>query len=208
LAEKNLAKDIYVTNDDASSGDGSFFTDNNTTRTEDRVNFTVKLVENLYASATKAEINGLRETSRILLRNCVDQIKSGSMTNDLQDLPDHFSVGEIQRKLIELGSNIQEVVEVFEAVDSSMKVVIDDTGDGDGENLLYSKDQLDWFAVEGHNRGCRLLQLGDYRNALRLVSASLNLLPHCSKAASAYRAEMHGTYTFISSKIEQFSIQY
>ena len=208
LAEKNLAKDIYVTNDDASSGDGSFFTDNNTTRTEDRVNFTVKLVENLYASATKAETNGLRETSRILLRNCVDQIKSGSMTSDLQDLPDHFSVGEIQRKLIELGSNIQEVVEVFEAVDSSMKVVIDDTGDGDGENLLYSKDQLDWFAVEGHNRGCRLLQLGDYRNALRLVSVSLNLLPHCSKAASAYRAEMHSTYTFISSKIEQFSIQY
>ena len=208
LAEKNLAKDIYVTDDDASSGDGSVFTDNNTARTEDSVNFTVKLIENLYANATKAETNGLRETSKILLQSCVDQIKSGSLISDLRGLPDNFSVGEIQRKLIELGSNIQEVVEVFEDVDNSMKVVIDHTGHGDRDNLLYSKDQLDWFAVEGHNRGCQLLQLGDYHNALRLVSVSLNLLPHCSKAVSAYRAEMHSTYTSISSKAEQFSIQY
>ena len=167
------------------------------------------MVENLYASATKAEAKGLRETSKILLRSCVDQIKLGSFTGDnSQDLPDHFSVGDIQRKLIELGSNIQEVVGVFEAVDASLKAVIDETGDGDGENVLYSKDQLDWFAVEAHNRGCQLLQLGDYQNSLRLVSCSLNLLPHCSKAASAYRAEMHSTYTTVSSKAEQYAIKY
>jgi hypothetical protein len=209
LAAKNLAKDVYATEDDESSGDGSFSIDNSA-RSDgaESTNFTVKLVENLYANATKAEANGLRETSKILLRSCADQIKCCSFAVDLQGLPNHFSVGEIQRKLIELGSNIQEVVEVFEDVDTSMKVVIDDTGDGDGENLLYSKNQLNWFAVEGHNRGCQLMQLGDYQNARRLVSCSLNLLPHCSKAASAYRAEMHNTYTSISSKVEQFSLQY
>ena len=210
LAEKNLAKDVYVTDDDE-SGDGSSLPmdDTGSSRAKDSINFTAKLVENLYASATKAEAKGLRETSKILLRSCVDQIKSGSFTgNNSQDLPDHFSVGDIQRKLIELGSNIQEVVGVFEAVDASLKTVIDETGDGGGENLLYSKDQLDWFAVESHNRGCQLLQLGDYQNSLRLVSCSLNLLPHCSKAASAYRAEMHSTYTTVSSKAEQYAIKY
>jgi len=209
LAEKNLARDIYVADDDE-SGDGSLPI-GDSARAEDSINFTVKFVENLHASATKAEAKGLRETSKILLQSCVDRIKSGSFTadsQDLQDLPVHFSVGEIQRKLIELGSNIQEVVGVFEAVDASLKAVIDEDGDGDGENLLYSKDQLDWFAVEAHNRGCQLLQLGDYQNSLRLVSCSLNLLPHCSKAASAYRAEMHSTYTSISSKVDHYAIRY
>jgi len=213
LREGNVAQEYGEEDGDGDANtDSDFSVEPDIESSNTDSTYAINMLQNLYANAAQAETNGLPETAKMLLRSCVAQFKEGSRNEsggtqstqtDQVSIGQLVSIGHIQRKQIELASDVQETVAVFEAIDASVMMAADDVGEAGGNgggdiDLLYTKDQLDWYAVEAHNRACNLMSLGDIPNASRLMAVALNFLPFCSKAVASYGGEMRNTYAKLS----------
>ena len=207
LCEGNVAQEYGQEGADGDANtDSDFSVEPDIESSNTNSTYAISMLQNLYANAAQAETKGLPETAKMLLRTCIAQFNECTRNESggaQSTQTDQVSIGQLRRKQIELASDVQETVAVFEAVDASVKMVADNVaeagGNGGGEtNLLYTKDQLDWYAVEAHNRACNLMSLGDIPNAKRLLAVALNLLPFCSKAVASYGGEMRNTYAKLS----------
>ena len=155
------------------------------------------MLRSLYAMASRTEAKGMNTTTVALLRAIVAHLEKGTFTGAPRKLPDHLSVGAVQRKLIQFASSVNDTVSVFEDVNKAIKEATDNSA-----APLHSTEQLDWFTIEAYNRGMSLVSLGDTTQASRLVAIALNLLPYCSKSVLGYGPEMRNRYGEISSQVE------
>lgn len=106
------------------------------------------VISHLYLCSKRAELNKMTNSLRCLLLFCVDEMKkkkkkkhtTPGTTTQLQQL----SLGDLQRKLIQIGSTVSDVVKIFHDVHSFSS---------EEKKDVYSQEEYDWFAVEAYNRG-------------------------------------------------------
>lgn len=105
------------------------------------------VISHLYLCSKRAELNKMTNSLRCLLLFCVDEMKKKFKkkhttrgTTQLQQL----SLGDLQRKLIQIGSTVSDVVKIFHDVHSFSS---------EEKKDVYSQEEYDWFAVEAYNRG-------------------------------------------------------
>lgn len=141
------------------------------------------ILPNVYLVACGAEEKSMSTFGSILLRSCasyMSQIGKFALQVD-----DRFSLtlAEIQRKVIQSASTTKDLVRVYCGIDSLVKK-------HKGTDSFYSKDDLDWFAIEAYNQGVSLSLLGDHENAGELFASALNMIPQCSNEVKNHTASM------------------
>ena len=152
------------------------------------------VASHLYLCSKRAQSKKMLATSKLLLRKISFYLnKNGKSrlaipcTNFSKDQIDEtsekvmLSLGDIQRKLIQLASSINETISIFEDISNSSV-------------QIYGKECLNWFAIEAYNRGINLLYLGEIPSAERLLAVALNLLPSCGKEVECHSSEMRLAY--------------
>ena len=58
----------------------------------------------------------------------------------------------------------------------------------------YSTEDIDFFAIEAHNRAVSLIFIGDVCNAEKMLTIALNLIPLCGQEVEGYATEIRRTY--------------
>eukprot|EP00549_Striatella_unipunctata_P025373 CAMPEP_0118724522 /NCGR_PEP_ID=MMETSP0800-20121206/32625_1 /TAXON_ID=210618 ORGANISM="Striatella unipunctata, Strain CCMP2910" /NCGR_SAMPLE_ID=MMETSP0800 /ASSEMBLY_ACC=CAM_ASM_000638 /LENGTH=143 /DNA_ID=CAMNT_0006633107 /DNA_START=181 /DNA_END=612 /DNA_ORIENTATION=- len=99
------------------------------------------------------------------------------------------SVGQIQKKLVERSSLVSDITAVYSDINNALEVKI-----SGGNDPLYSQSELDWFVVEGYNRGLNVMFLGDVVSAEKILAAVLNMLPFCGEQVKGYSSDIRLAY--------------
>jgi len=151
------------------------------------------ILRNVKLLADAAEVKSMSQTSTALNRICSSMLQQ---TNKFEvDIGGYtVSLGEIQRKIIELATSVKDVMEVFQEVSSTVEKKHKGNEDGYGGEAFYSTGDLTWFATEAYNRALSLKMIGD-SEAKDLFSFSLNLLPLCNKEFQSYRSVINAAFT-------------
>ena len=146
----------------------------------------------LYLCAKRAQVNKMWDSCKILLRALSKHLVRNSMSTicistEGKDKGDAYTVtlGDIQKRLVQLASSVSETVQAFEDISVS---------EGGKSFSIYNQDSLNWFTIEAYNRGINLMFMGDILNAERLLAISLNLLPSCGKEVECHAGEMRLAY--------------
>lgn len=214
LNKRGLLSRLELELTDASLDDKSEMKDRTDPNPLDRLFLLIPLAENF----------GMNETAKTLLKLCAKHmLHNSSTTNTCMTINSNgerrrtdFSLGLIQRKIIHLASRVEEVVDVFTSIgeyvkqhsnNSSSSFSVDNISDAgiDDNNYIqnqnqftnkyqYNRDDIDYFVIEAHNRAVSLLYIGDYMNAEKLLTVSLNLLPHCGKGVECHGTEIRKVY--------------
>mmetsp|Transcript_14255 Transcript_14255/g.21073 ORF Transcript_14255/g.21073 Transcript_14255/m.21073 type:complete len:1526 (-) Transcript_14255:365-4942(-) len=146
----------------------------------------------LYLCAKRAQVNKMWDSCKILLRALSNHLVKNSMSTvnvstGGKDKGDTYTItlGDIQKKLVQLASSVNETVQAFEniAVSDKKKSI-----------SIYNQDSINWFTIEAYNRGINLMFMGDILNAERLLAIALNLLPNCGKEVECHAGEMRLAY--------------
>lgn len=103
------------------------------------------------------------------------------------------SVGSIQKRIIQYASGVEDVRKVFEDVDRIIKSRSTIGSDGTAYNP-YSSEDIDFFAIEAHNKAVSLIFIGDVCNAEKMLTISLNLIPFSGREVEGYSTEIRRTY--------------
>lgn len=143
-------------------------------------------LDNVYCLASRAQRSGMRQTAKLLLTLCANEMlrsQKGFIMNESNTL------GSVQRNIIELSTTVEEIIRIFGEVDKLMKA----TSSGK-TSPPYSEADIDYFVIESHNRACSLTFMGDVLNAEKLLVVSLNLLPLGSKEIESFGPAIRRTY--------------
>ena len=152
--------------------------------------------------STRAEYFGMNESTKLLLTLCArDVIQRGH--SKFGKIPSLDSIGLMQRKIINLASKVEEVVNVFTVVDEQVKKAIKASSSDENltsTNYPYTTEDMDYFVIEAHNRAVSLLYIGDFVNAEKLLTVALNLLPRSGKEVESHGAEIRKVYRGVIQK--------
>ncbi len=155
----------------------------------------------IFLLSTRSEYFGMRLTTKLLLTLCVNNaIQRGCSYVDKGSLN---SVGSIQKKIINFASKVEEVVNIFNAVDEQVKRTSkkDSSSSSSNKNIFpYKEIDIDYFVIEAHNRAVSLLYVGDLINAEKLLTVALNLLPYSGKEVERHGAEIRKVYRGVIEK--------
>jgi len=148
--------------------------------------------------AAKAESFEMWQSAKNLFSLCVQH----AIHKEIFFIGNHeHSIGSIQRKIIHLASKVDEVVNIFESIDKLTKRhSLSLPSRNKNANAPYSKEELDYFVIEAHNRAISLLHMGDRLNAEKLLVVALNLLPSGSKEVGCHGAEIRKVYRGVLEK--------
>ena len=180
------------------------------------------LLRRLFYLISLAENYSLNESTKILLILCAKYISPCSRSPPSKEAfridkhdTSNFSMGLIQRKIIHLSSQVEEVVNVFTNIDKHIRTMnshkdkeVEDKDDvatntkdrisssPSNSSLLYPYVQtdIDYFIIEAHNRAVNLLYIGDFIHAEQLLTVALNLLPYCGKEVECHGGEIRNVY--------------
>ena len=145
-------------------------------------------LDHLYLLANRAQTFGMQSTAKQLFILCADEMARNQKTSIMNE---NNTIGFIQRNIINLASEVVEVVTTFDSIDRVMKL---QNKPDHNDSMTYSLEDIDYFVVEAHNRACSLTFVGDALNAEKLLTVALNLLPHSSKEVESYGSEIRRTY--------------
>lgn len=164
-----------------------------TLATEDPNGKNTNNVDRVFLLATRAEYFGMNESTKLLLSFYVKESNKGGY--DIHDVvTSSVSIGLIQRKIINLASRVEEVVDVFNAVYEQVKGIATRVMDTDTQTKPYKTEDIDYFVVEAHNRAVSLLYIGDFTNAEKLLTVALNLIPYSGKEVACYAGDIRNVY--------------
>jgi len=112
----------------------------------------------------------MQSTAKQLCRRNDPLIQKTSIMNE------NNTIGFIQRNIINIASEVEEVVIAFDSIDRVMK--LQNKFGHNASMTYYSLEDIDYFVGEAHNRACSLTFVGDALNAEKLLTVALNLLRH------------------------------
>lgn len=193
IGNESLACDVLV-----DGGLGDFLRELYKNELDSEVDAAGGVLRQLYLMACSADEQQMGRTSRILLRICASCMMINSKF--VLTLDKCLSLGEIQRKIIQSASTTKEVVLMYKDIDALVKKHKDDKGgaspsSSETGSSFYSKDELDWFAIEAYNQGVGLTLLGDFPNASVLFATALTIAPLCgSEVQSHAKNNMQAAY--------------
>ena len=149
------------------------------------------VLQNVYLVACGAEEKRMTIFGAILLRSCASYMTGvGKFTLQVDE---NFSVAlaDIQRKAIQSATTTKDLIEVYNDICESVKRRKNQTGSSSNDDAsFYSKDDLNWFAIEAYNQGVSLTLLGDHQNAGTLFSSALTIIPFCSSEVQGHTKSM------------------
>jgi hypothetical protein len=148
----------------------------------------------LYSCAQRAEANRMRKTSWTLLNLTCCELLNQRRSHARIEVQDNLypTLGAMQQKLIQSAPSVEKALAVFSDVNKALTAFCG--VQSENSTCLYSGQEMDWFTVESYNRGINLVFLGDLDNAERLMTLSLNFLPHCTEEAKLHGPEMRNGY--------------
>ncbi len=156
-------------------------------------------LKNVTLMADLAEERKLHQTSRCLHCLCAQLMsQTGKFVLDIGDY--EISLGEIQKRTIQMATSAKDVLDVYAEIDKIVEKhqhVGKDRKDGS----FYSKNDLNWFAKDANNQAVEHDLLGDYETAAKLFATALNILPLCGKEMHQYAQAMNAAYQQVTSKI-------
>jgi hypothetical protein len=157
-------------------------------------------LQHVYLVACGAEEKKMFTFQAVLLRSCASHMsRIGKFVLKI-NTDQILTLAEIQRKVIQSASTAKVVIEMYQDVDmlvKKRKVEMDQSSTNDS---FYSKDDLDWLAIEAYNQGVSITLLGDHKNAGFLFTSALNMIPLCSNEVQVYTKEMHAALSNSLSK--------
>ena len=127
--------------------------------------------------------------------------QTGKFVLDIGDY--EVSLGEIQRRTIQMATSAQDVLDVYAEIDQIVEKhqhVGKDRKDGS----FYSMHVLNWFAKDANNRAVEHDLLGDYETAAKLFATALNILPLCGREMQQYAQSMNAAYQQVTSKMTTY----
>jgi hypothetical protein len=181
---KNLKVDILASNGDSSNGPSG-----------------MSPLDHLYILANRAHLFDMQLTAKELFCICADEM---IRTQKVFIINQSNTIGLIQRIIINLASTVEEVVTTFDSINRLMEK--NNQSNDDEKLLTYSMEDMDYLVVEAHNRACSLTFIGDTKNAEKLLTVALNLLPHCSKEVESYGSEIRRAYRGVIGRQEPASL--
>lgn len=166
--------------------------------------FSLTPLSNTYTLACCAERNFMPETSRALLQLCINEMnRSETYHITIDGSKTSTSIGYLQKKVIQFASSVKDVVNVMETVQHATEGYGKktphemETTDCTSKDAPYSTEEVDYFAIEAHNRAVRLLHISDLANAEKLLAIALNLIPFCGKQVESHSGEIRRTYRVV-----------
>ena len=147
----------------------------------------------IFSLGTRAEYFGMNETTKLLY--LLYTKKTLKCEGGISSVCTSITVGLIQRKIISLCSRVDEVVDVFNAVYDQVKRSSEETQNETTTQIApYKLEDIDFFVVEAHNRAVSLLYVGDFKNAEKLLTIALNLIPYSGKEVKCYAGDIRNIY--------------
>jgi len=147
------------------------------------------IISHVFLCSKRAETNHMRDTNAHLLKFCSKNLIENKTPEICLEGFNSFTLGGVQKKLIEISTTVVQVMEIFRDVETSVDVTT-----GSNNSQLYSQEELDWFAIEAYNRGLSLSFMGD-NNAQDLLAFALNIFPKCGKEVQTYGPLMRKAYS-------------
>ena len=150
------------------------------------------VLQNVYLVACGAEEKNMMTFGAVLLRSCASYMTRAFKFS--LHIAKNFSIelADIQRKVIQSAPATKDVIEVYRDIVGSVKRRKDETGSfPDNDASFYSKDDLNWFAIEAYNQGVSITLLGDHQNAGTLFTSALAIIPLCSSEVQGHTKSMN-----------------
>jgi hypothetical protein len=154
---------------------------------------------NVALMADIAEERKMHQTSRCLHRLCAQVMsQTGKFVLDICDC--ERSLGEIQKKTIQIATCARDVIDVYDDIDKIVKKHQDvDKNRKDGG--FYSMEDLNWFVKDANNRAVEHEILGDDETAAKLFATALNILPLCGREMQQYAHAMNAAYQHVTARM-------
>lgn len=153
---------------------------------------------NVALMADIAEERKMHQTSRCLHRLCAQVMsQTGKFVLDICDC--ERSLGEIQKKTIQIATCARDVIDVYDDIDMIVKKhqVVDKNRKDGG---FYSMEDLNWFVKDANNRAVEHEILGDDETAAKLFATALNILPLCGREMQQYAQAMNAAYQHVTAR--------
>ena len=112
------------------------------------------ILSHILLCSNRAESNQMFVTVTLLLQFCAKKMKQQQCSSIYIDENNTCSLGDVQRKLIQIGSSVAEVKAIFEDINTTLEKALDHD---DNNKPMYSVEECDWFSIEAYNRGVRKL---------------------------------------------------
>lgn len=154
---------------------------------------------NVALMADIAEERKMHQTSRCLHRLCAQVLsQTGEFVMNICGCK--RSLGEIQKKTIQIATCARDVVDVYDDIDMIVKKHQDlDKNRKDGG--FYSMEDMNWFVKDANNRAVEHEILGDDETAAKLFATALNIIPHCGREMQQYTQAMNAAYQHVTARL-------